>query len=700
MKKTDTNFSNPSQQQLNSLLEHYQGGRYNEVEKLSISITEEFPKHPFAWKVLAVVLNQNGKINESLVASQKSVELEPNDSGAHNNLGNTLKALGRLEEAIISQKKAIALKPDYAETHYNLGATLKQFGKLEEAIVSYNKAIKLKPDYTEAHYNLGVILKVLGKLEKAEASYRQAIISKPDYVKAHNNLGTTLQELGKLEGAEKSYQQAILLRPDFVDAHYNLGITLQDLGKLKEAEKSYRQAILLKPDYAKAHNNLGNLLKQPGRLEEAFYSYNKAIEIKANYSDAYSNKNLCLNHSSLWSPLFIYKQHLEFEKQFGKLENVSSHSLPLKKNNGERLRIGYVSADFRKHSVAFFFEPLLQNHSSNIVETFCYYNNPIVDATTKRLMVNCDHWRSIFGISNRNITNLIKKDKIDILVDLSGHTAGNSLLVFAQKPSPIQVTWLGYPNTTGLSAIDYRFTDLIADPIGEADDLHSEKLLRLPHGFQCYQGNEKILVEKELPLMKCEHITFGSFNDVSKLTPEVIKIWSKILQAVPKSRLVLKFPKLDTNTSYYQELFVNEGIAKERTEFYKRSPNIEEHLQLYKTIDIGLDPFPYNGATTTCEALWMGVPVITLLGDRHVGRVGASILTNVDLTSFIAQDINSYIELAVEMSTKTEYLKKIRAGLRKRMQNAPLCDAVSFASDIETAYLDMWHKYQSKVKIK
>ena len=315
-------------------------------------------------------------------------------------------------------------------------------------------------------------------------------------------------------------------------------------------------------------------------------------------------------------------------------------------------------------------------------------------------MTTCDHWRPIFGINDENVINLIKKDKIDILVDLSGHTAGNRLLVFTQKPSPIQVTWLGYPNTTGLSSIDYRLTDIIADPIGEADELNSETLLRLPNGFQCYQGNENIPVSIELPQKRLEKITFGSFNNISKITTTVIKTWSKILLAIPTSRLVLKLPKLDDNKSYYNELFIQEGILKERIEFYQPTPSIEEHLSLYNTIDICLDPFPYNGATTTCEALWMGVPVITLLGNNHVGRVGASILTNIGLTDFIAHDIKDYIDLAVKMSANTKVITELRAGLRERMKKAPLCDAHSFARDIEMVYQDMWSKYQLKVSIK
>ena len=595
MKKLGTNYLKPSKEQINNLLENYQARRYSVVEKLSISMTQEFPEHPFAWKVLGVVLKITGRLSESLVPCQKSVQLAPMDA------------------------------------------------------------------------------------------------------ESQNNLGIILQELKKLDDAELSFRKAITIKPDYAEVYYNLGITLKELGRLDEAQESYKQAITLKSNYAEAHNNLGGLLKQRGRSEEALISYNRSIELKANFSDAYSNRNLCLNYSSLWSPLFIYKQHLEFEKQFGSFKAVPSLTLPIKKEASERLRIGYVSADFKEHSVAFFFEPLLKNHNSHIVETFCYHNNVVVDDTTKRLINTCDHWRPICGITNQSVINLIKNDKIDILVDLSGHTAGNRLLVFTQKPSPVQVTWLGYPNTTGLSAIDYRFTDIIADPIGEADNLHSETLLRLPNGFQCYQGNENILVDKVLPQKRRKQITFGSFNNISKITPIVIKTWSKILNAVPTSRLVLKLPMLDSNTAYYHDLFVQEGIIKDRIEFYQPSPTVEDHLNLYGRIDISLDPFPYNGATTTCEALWMGVPVITLLGDRHVGRVGASILTNVGLTDFIANDINDYIELAAKMSANTKYLKEIREGLRERMQSSPLCDGLSFAGDVEEVYQNIWSKYQLKI---
>ena len=765
--KSVNNSLSPPQLQLNSLLEHYQNGRYDEAERLAISITKQFPNDQFSWKVLGAVLQSKNKISESLIANQKAVEINPKDTEVHYNLANILKELGRLEEAEVSfkeairlklnfieaysnlgvllqelgrleealiiHKEAIALNLSYPEVHYNFGITLKELGRLEEAELSYRRAIALNPNYTEAHSNLGNTLKELGRLKEAEASCRQAIAVNSDYAEAYSNLGIIQQELGRLKEAEASYRKAIEINPELSVAHNNLGVTLKELGLLNEVEVTYRKAIEINPEFSLAHNNLGLRLHELGRLEEAEASfrqaislkpgfpdaynnlantlakthcklgkilkpedveasYRQAIDLKPDYTEAHSNKNMYLNYSLTWSPQFIYQQHIEFEKQFGGLKIRTSLSLPVNKNCGERLRIGYVSPDFRQHSVAYFFEPLLENHNPNTIETFCYYNNKVVDATTKRLMTASDHWRSIYKISDQDVVDLIKNDKIDILVDLSGHTGNNSLLVFAQKPASIQVAWLGYPNTTGLSAIDYRFTDIIADPIGEADDLHSEKLFRLPNGFQCYKGDQTVPVGIELPQKRQDYVTFGSFNNFMKITPEVIKTWSKILLAVPKSVLLLKCNQLNQDENPYLKLFKNEGITEDRLKVYERLSSMHEHLELYNSIDIGLDPFPFNGATTTCEALWMGVPVITLLGDRHVGRVGASILNNVGLTDFIAEDIDGYIQLAIEKAANKDYLQEIRKGLRERMQSSQLCNAISFASDVENAYQVMYRE--------
>jgi protein O-GlcNAc transferase len=790
--KQNKNADHLFQARLNSLLTLFQAGQHAKAEKLALSITQNFPHHSFAWKVLGAIFKQTDQLLKALTASQTVVSIEPQDAEAHNNLAVILQELGRSKEAETSYKKAIALNPQYASAHNNLGVILQDLHRFEDAQASFNQAIASQPNHIDAHYNLGVTLqelnlfteaeaslkqaihlrpdfaeahkslgdvlqvlnrsteaeerfkkaiaiepdftdafinlgltlRELGRLVEAEANHTRAVVLEPDYAEAHNNLGNTLKELGKLEEAAASLGRAVALKPDYAEVHNNLGIILNQLGRLEEAEASYNEAIVWKPDYAVAYGNLGKTLQElgrldeaevsygqaiglktddatvynnlatmqqnQGRLEEALASYSEAIELKVDYSQAYSNKNLCLNYSSNWSSLFIYQQHLEFEKQFGGLKIRVPLMAKIKKYSGDRIRIGYVSGDFRTHSVAHFFEPLLQHHNANVVENFCYYNNKIVDDVTNRLMALAEHWRPIVDISHANVVDLIIADKIDILVDLSGHTADNRLLVFAQKPAPILVTWLGSSNTTGLSAIDYRFTDVIADPIGEADSFNSETLFRLPNGFHCYRGNESALLNLELPHKNRGHITFGSFNNMSKLTPEVIKVWSKILNAVPQSQLLLKTSQVTNNLSHYAQLFKQEGISEHRIEYYGYLPSDHEHLELYGAIDIGLDPFPYNGVTTTCEALWMGVPVITLAGDRHAGRVGASILTNVGLTDFIAQDIDGYIQLAAEMAANPNYLQEIRRGLRKRMLDSPLCDGSSFANDIEKAYQEMW----------
>ena len=580
-----------------------------------------------------------------------------------------------------------------------LGAALQKSGKISEALNVMQQSIALNSEDAEAHNNLGVIDQELSQFKKAEASYRQAIVLKPDYAQAYNNLGNTLKELGKLDEAEVSYRQAITLKCDYAEAHYNLGVLLQGLYRFNEAEASYRQAISFKQSFASAYNNLGNTLIELGRLKESELSYSQALVLKPDFIEAHYNKNFCLNYSSASSQHFIYQQHLEFEKYFGGLKVRTSLSLAVKQLPGDKLRIGYVSGDLKNHSVAYFFEHLLEHHNFSTVETFCYYNDHVIDETTKRLMSFSNHWRSIYKIPDLDVVNLIKNDQIDILVDLSGYTAKNRLLVFAQKPAPIQVTWLGYPNTTGLSAIDYRFTDIIADPIGETDELHSETLLRLPNSFLCYKGDRTVVANTNLPQKLRKYITFGSFNNLLKVTPEVIKIWSKILHAVPESHLLLKDFRLEHNASYYKTLFTSEGITEDRIECHARLPNMNNHLELYNIIDIGLDPFPYNGTTTTCEALWMGVPVITLLGNNHAGRVGTSILNNINLKDFIAQDIDDYIELAIKMANNISFLEKTRQGLRKRMQRSTLCDGKLFAKNIENAYQNMWCKHKNDIEL-
>jgi predicted O-linked N-acetylglucosamine transferase (SPINDLY family) len=596
-----------------------------------------------------------------------------------------------LEEAVLAYENAIRINPSMADIYDNLGGALKQLGQLEDAINSYDDAIKADPFFAEAYNNRGNTLHSLGRFNEAVNSYQNAIKIKPNYAEAYSNLGFTQKCLGRHEEAVNNCNQAIELTPNLAEAYSNRGHALQGLNQSEAALSSFLRSIKLKPNKAELHKSLADWFLDMGRLEEAVNSYEKAINLKSDYSEAFNSRNCLLNYISDLTPVEIFNKHLEFEEQFGERILESKQQVTLNKDSLRRMRVAYISPDFRAHSVAYFFEPLLMSHDKNLVEVFCYYNDSVEDDTTERLRNRADHWRSIVGMNDKAVVKLIKKDNIDILVDLTGHTAKNRLTVFTYKPAPIQVTWLGYPNTTGLSAMDYRLTDGISDPVGEVDELYSEKLVRLPNGFLCYQGDESIPFGKTMPCLERGYITFGCFNNLNKVTPEVIKLWAKILLSVPHSHLLLKSRQFvcQKTKSRYLEMLRHEGITDDRIELHARTPKKEDHLSQYSAVDIGLDPFPYNGTTTTCEALWMGVPVISMYGDRHASRVGASILTHVGLVEFIARNTDDYVNKAIENAHNVEPLEVLRCNLRSQLLSSPLCDDVLFAGNIEKAYQQM-----------
>jgi len=601
--------------------------------------------------------------------------------------GQMLQVMGSCRKLLKTYKKSSILLN-------MLGAALCATGKFEKALKVYKNAVRLDSKNSELHYNLGFVFQNTNQIKMAIDSYKKAILLNPNHVNAHHNLGALLYKISSLDKAINSYNKAIQLKPDYAEAYSNRGNVFQKLSQLDEAIQDHNKAIQLKPDYAEAYHNRGGTLKDLRQLDKAIQDYNKAIQLKPDYMNAYNSLLMSLNYSSELTQHKIFQKHIEFDKQFGLKTLKNTQSVIFNKTNNIKLRVGYISGDFRNHSVAYFFEPLLKSHDRNFVEVYCYYNDVKKDEKTESLIDASRHWRSIASMNDEDLVSLIKKDNIDILVDLSGHTPKNRLAIFPHRPAPIQVTWLGYPNTTGLSSIDYRLTDNIADPIGEADQLHSEELIRLPKGFLCYQGNKSISTNKELPCLKRGHITFGCFNNLNKITDQVIKVWINILQAIPSSHLLLKSKQFSNSQtkSRYLEIFKNGGISGDRIELYSFMLEEDEHLKLYNHIDIGLDPFPYNGTTTTCEALWMGVPVITMLGNRHASRVGASILTHAGLKEFIATDINGYINMAIEYANNIDSIKSIRTELRHNMQNSNLCNSDVFAKNVEQAYQNMHSK--------
>jgi protein O-GlcNAc transferase len=580
-----------------------------------------------------------------------------------------------------------------ASNLFNTGKALFGRGQLDLAAKCYREAIRLEPANPETHFHLGNALFVQGKIDEAGDAYREAIRLKPDYAEAHLNLANVLRPRGKLDEAIAAYRQAIRLVPGYAKAHSNLGVTLQEQGRLTEAVAEGRHAISLQPDLADAHSNLAVALWHQGKLDEAAAAFRRAIAIQPDHARAFSCLLFCLEYDdSLTDDLFT--EHRAFGARFGRPppERAAYANQP---DPERRLRIGYVSPDFRWHSVAFFVEPLLKEHDRRAMEVFCYADVMQPDGATAYLQGFADHWLASAWLSDDALGERIRQDEIDILVDLAGHTANNRLGVFARKPAPVQVTWLGYPNTTGLSAIDYRLVDAVTDPPGEADAAATETLVRLDGGFLCYGGVDGAAEPKDPPCLTAGAVTFGSFNNPAKLSGATYDAWAALLARLPQSRLLLKgssFADPDTRALFLAR-FVDRGVTTDRVELMPRLTGADAHLSAYHQVDIALDPFPYNGATTTCEALWMGVPVVTLRGNRHAGRVGASLLTQVGLTELITNSVEEYIETAIALARDPTRLASLRQSLRPRMTASPLCDSRAFARKMEAAFRTMWRRW-------
>ena len=650
--------------------------------------------NPFYFSNLGIALQNQGKLDEAIAAYLHAIGIKPDYAEVHSNLGIALKSQRKLDEAIAACRRAISIKPDYVEAHYNLGNALKDQGKLDEAIAAYFQAIGIKPDFAEAHSNLGTALQEQGKLAEAIAAYRRAIDFKPDFAEAHSNLGAALRDQGKLAEAIAAYRQAIGIKPDFAEAYSNLGTALQDQGALAEAIAAYRQAIGIKPYFAEAHFNLGTALRDQGKLDEAIAACQQAIGIKRDYAEAFSHLLFCLNYHDQLTADGLFAAHREWDARFG-----GQVARPIAYANdremGRRLRIGYVSPDFRSHSVAYFMAPLLKEHDRRAVEIFCYAEVARPDMVTAQLHGLADHWLVTVGLSDDELAERLRADGIDILVDLAGHTAKNRLGVFARKPAPVQVTWLGYPNTTGLEAIDYRLVDAVTDPIGEADAWASETLIRLEGGFLCYGGLQGAPEPAVPPCLETGTVTFGSFNNPTKVSASTFDAWARLLARLPHARLLLKgkqFADAATRALFLAKLG-DRGVAVERVALVAWQPSSTAHLALYDRVDVALDPFPYNGTTTTCEALSMGVPVVTLRGDRHAGRVGASLLSQVGLTDLIANSVEEYIDIALALAGDPERLLDLRRTLRPRLAASPLCDGPAFSRKIEAAFRLMWWRW-------
>ena len=672
-------------------------GRFEEaIARFGVALQIN-PGHANTHNNLGIALTTHGRLEEGVLSFRRALQCNPSHIPAHYNLGNALMTLGQPLDALASYQCVLQLKPDHANAHAKMGDTLKGLGRREDAVASYLMALQFNPAAVDVCNNLGNTLLDLRCAEDAVAIYHRALEINPEDADAHANLGVGLRQLGLLDEAVASYQRALELRPHYAEAHNNLGNALQELGRFDDAVVSYRRAIGIKPDYAEVHNNLGNALKLLGRLEDAVASYRQALQINPDLAYAQSNLIFAHNYLADLPAGALLSQALRYGEWVARRASPFHHwsNLP---DPSRCLRVGLVSGDLRNHVVSYFLEgviAVLAKEASERIEWVAYSNHSGFDAVSERIKASCHGWCVVAGLPDAELAGRIREDRIDILIDLSGHTAYNRLPVFARKPAPVQVSWLGYFATTGVAQMDY----LVADPwtLPPSEEAHfSEKIWRLPETRLCFTPPDVVVSVSALPALATGQVTFGCFNNLTKMNDAVVALWAQILGAVAGSRLFLKAKQLSEPSVRQSVLdrFAAHEIQKERLILEGESSR-QAYFEAHHRVDIVLDPFPFTGGTTTAESLWMGVPVLTLAGAHFVSRQGVGLLTNAGLPDWIALDVDDYLARAVRYANDLERLAQLRSGLRQQVLNSPIFDARRFAKHFEGALRGMWIQWCS-----
>lgn len=667
-----------------------------EAYRRSVAIN---PRNAAALNNLGQLAEKEGKLGEADDYYQAALAANSTFADALVNLGNRRLAEERPAEAVTLYKHALDSNPSLVEAHFNLAIAYRGLGRADEAAKHFESAAHLGSDQPESHIAFGLSLFAQGKFDQAIERLRKAIRLDPGSAKAWLNMGAALQLSGRHDEAIESFQKALQLWPDIPECYNNLGIIYRERGLFDRAEEHLRKALEIAPDNASAANNLANLYKDQAKIEQALQYYRRALDLSPYFTDAASNYLLTYNYLDEANET-LFDEHKVFGRSMEPL--TAAAALHLNTPNPDRqLRIGYVSADFKRHSVSWFLRPLLQHYNREHYAVFCYANVATPDSMTEELKGLTDGWRSIYGVSDQDAEAMIRNDEIDILVDLAGHTGYNRLPLFARRPAPVQTSYLGYPNTTGMQAMDWRLTDAIADPQGVGDEFYTERLWRLPSNFLCYSPSVADAPIAPPPCLENGFVTFGSFNLLAKLSPTSISLWSKLLAVAPNTKLLLKNYGADQQATkvWLTRQFATHGIGEDRLILMNRTPGMDKHLTLYGLMDIALDTYPYHGTTTTFEALWQGVPVVTLRGDRHASRVGASILTHLGKPEWIGSDDDDYIRIARDLAADPTRLGVLRFGatsLRQQLYDSPLMDGPRLAGEIDTAFRGMWQDWCSR----
>ncbi|MDP6651616.1 MAG: tetratricopeptide repeat protein, partial [Gammaproteobacteria bacterium] len=682
------------------------------------------PNHAEAYSNLGILLKQKGDLGAAIESYTRAIEIKPDYAEAHSNLGNALLDKGNPTAAISSYNWAISFKPDYVDAHYNLGNALKETGDLTRAIESYNRAIGIKPGYAKTHYNLGNTLLEAGDLTGAIESYNRAIEIKPDHVDAYYNRGIVQQESRDLTSAIESYQRAIEIQPDHSEAHNNLGSALQEKGDLSAAIESYNQALGINPDHAATHSNLGSLLEMDGDLTEAIESFKQALKIKPDLTIARSHKLHQQAHICDWSAIetdrhlipglgvstdFVdpfailaledqparHRQRSElFAQSKCKGRDTALPALARPSKRPERLRIGYFSADFHVHPIMHLVVKMLELHDRFAFEIHAFSLGPNYDdAMRKRLVKSFDTFHDVREMPDQDIAGLARSKDIDIAIDLTGYTRNSRPGILACRPAPVQISYLGYPGTMGADFIDYIIADRTLIP-EQSQKFYSEKIVYMPH---CYQVSDNSRPTSEVDVSRTElglpeaGFVFCCFNTNLKITPREFDIWMRLLVGVEGSVLWLQRSNEWAEVNLKKEAETR-GVDSGRLIFMD-SCTYPEYLMRMAKADLFLDTFNFNAGAIANDALWCGLPVLTLQGQSYVARMASSLLTAFGLPELITTTEDGYEQLALGLATNPEKLNSIKARLNTERDNSALFDTGQFTKDIETAYRWMYDRY-------
>jgi len=646
------------------------------------------PEYPKAHVNLGIGLEALGDIDGAMASHERALQAESSDPFANYNLGKLLYGRGELQRASQLLARALQSRPDFPEARIVLALVHQSQGKLGHAATELEAALRQRPDDFGALFHYAATLRALNRLSEARDVLRRAIALDKNNADAHAALSDVLTAQGDTAGATAELEVVLKHRPDWADALFNYGTLLRRQLRLEEAESAFRRAIGAQPGHAGAYRMLGEVLLAQSRSDEAFDIYRAARRENPQDFGLESAELFALFGSDRVSDEELFARHAAFGKRL-EAAHPPRTAFPNVRNPERRLRIGYLSGDFRYHVVTLFMLPVLERHDRASFEVYCYSSADSTDSYTRQIAAKTDVWRSMAGQSPSQIAEAIADDAIDILIDLSGHSGTLQLETMAQRPAPVQATWLGYLNTTGLTRIHYRITDRFADPPGATERYHTESLVRLPHGQWCYRPFLSPPVATVPPSARKSFVTFGAFHQAAKISRAARRLWAEILVQVPDSRLLVVGV---ARGRAQDELLRDLNVARERVTCVPYAP-LEEYLRLFAEVDIALDSLPFSGGTTSCDTLWMGVPIVTVPGSRSVSRSAASVVSNVGLTDWIASSPEDYVRRAVRFAGERELLAQLRGSLRERMAASPLMDEATFVRDLEAAYREMWRSW-------